>query len=66
MSFRYTWMLAILFMQLIFWVYFIIKRQKQPLGLFSSEMDKILARDLNREWSRDDWWCTHDHIEQFK
>ena len=48
MSFRYTWVLAILFIQLIFWVYFIIKRQKQPPGLFSSEMDKILARDLNR------------------
>ena len=47
MSFRYTWVLAILFLQLIFWVYFIIKRQKQPPGLFSSEMDKILARDLN-------------------
>ena len=48
MSFRYTWVLAILFIQLIFWVYFIIKRQKQPPGLFSSAMDKILARDLNR------------------
>ena len=48
MSFRYTWVLAILFIQLIFWVYFVIKRQKQPPGLFSSAMDKILARDLNR------------------
>ena len=48
MSFRYTWVLAILFIQLIFWVYFIIKRQKQPPGLFSSAMDKILSRDLNR------------------
>ena len=48
MSFRYTWVLAILFIQLTFWVYFIIKRQKQPPGLFSSTMDKILARDLNR------------------
>ena len=41
MSFRYTWVLTILFIQLIFWVYFIIKRQKQPQGLFSSAMDKI-------------------------
>ena len=48
MSFRYTWVLVILFIQLIFWVYFIIKRQKQPQGLFSTAMDKILARDLNR------------------
>ena len=48
MSFRYTWVLAILFIQLIFWVYFIIKRQKQPPVLFSSAMDKILARDLNK------------------
>ena len=29
-------------------------------------LTKRLARDLNRDWSRDDWWCTHDHIEQFK
>ena len=48
MSFRYTWVLAILSIQLIFWVYFVIKSQKQPPGLFSSAMDKILARDLNR------------------
>ena len=27
---------------------------------------KRLARDLDREWTRDNWWCTHDHIEQFK
>ena len=48
MSFRYTWVLAILFIQLIFWVYFIIKGQKQSSELISSAMDKILARDLNR------------------
>ena len=30
------------------------------------KITKRLARDLNREWSRDDWWCTHDHKEQFK
>ena len=48
MSFRYTWVLAILFIQLIFWFYFIIKGQKQSSELISSAMDKILARDLNR------------------
>jgi len=48
MSFRYTWVLTILFIQLILWIYFIIKRQKQPSELFSSAMDKVLAKDLNR------------------
>ena len=52
MSFRYTWVLAILFIQLTFWVYFIIKRQKQPPGLFSYAMDKILAKDLNRFYKK--------------
>ena len=27
---------------------------------------KRLARDLDRRWSRDDWWCNHAHVEQFK
>ena len=27
---------------------------------------KRLARDLDRKWSRDDWWCNHAHVEQFK
>ena len=48
MSFRYTWVLTILFIQLIFWIYFIIKGQKQSSELISPAMDKILARDLNQ------------------
>ena len=48
MSFRYTWVLTILFIQLIFWIYFIIKGQKKSSELISPAMDKILARDLNQ------------------
>ena len=48
MSFRYTWVLTILFIQLIFWIYIIIKGQKQSSELISPAMDKILARDLNQ------------------
>ena len=48
MSFRYTWVLSILFIQLTFWIYFIIKGQKQSSELISPVMDKILARDLNQ------------------
>ena len=27
---------------------------------------KRLATDLDRKWSRDDWWCNQAHVEQFK